>query len=145
MLPIGTLAEQTGTNIETIRYYEKFGILAKPDRTEGNQRRYPASAVDRLRFIRHARDLGFSLDAIKQLMDLSTRSNQSCAKADAIAREHLVEVNRKIAMLRDLRVELTAMVDGCKRGTVAKCRVIEMLADHGKCRTRHGRETNPSP
>lgn len=137
MLPIGSLAEQTGTNIETIRYYEKLGILAKPGRTEGNQRRYPASAVDRLRFIRHARDLGFSLEAIRQLMDLSTRRDQSCSQADAIAREHLADVNRKISMLSGLKIELTAMVNGCKRGTVAKCRVIETLADHGKCRTRH--------
>jgi DNA-binding transcriptional MerR regulator len=138
MLPIGVLAEQTGTNIETIRYYEKLGILPKPQRTPGNQRRYAASSVDRLRFIRHARDLGFSLSAIQQLIGLSERRDQSCAQADVIAREHLADVKRKIAMLRGLQTELTAMVEGCKRGTIAKCRVIETLADHGKCLTRHG-------
>lgn len=137
MLSIGALADQTGTNIETIRYYEKLGILTKASRTAGNQRRYPASAVDRLRFIRHSRELGFSLGAIRQLMDISNRENQSCAQIDAIAREHLVAVERKIAMLRNLKTELTAMIDGCKRGTVACCRVIETLADHGRCKTPH--------
>lgn len=136
MLSIGALADRTGTNIETIRYYEKLGILAKPSRTAGNQRRYPAEAVDRLRFIRHSRELGFPLDAIRKLMDLSGRGNQPCAEADAIARAHLAEIERKIAMLNDMKTELTAMVR-CRRGTVSRCRVIETLADHGKCRTHH--------
>lgn len=136
MLSIGALADQTGTNIETIRYYEKLGILTKPSRTEGNQRRYPASAVDRLRFIRHSRELGFSLGAIRQLMDLSGQGDQPCAQADSLARAHLAEVKRKIAMLNDLRIELEEMVS-CRRGTVARCRVIETLSDHAKCRTRH--------
>jgi DNA-binding transcriptional MerR regulator len=137
MLPIGALADQTGTNVETIRYYEKLGLVPKPQRTAGNQRRYPTGSVERLRFIRHARDLGFSLAAIRQLMDLSTRRGHSCDDVDAIAREHLGEVQRKIAMLRGLEDELAAMVEGCRRGTVAECRVIETLADHGKCRSRH--------
>jgi DNA-binding transcriptional MerR regulator len=136
MLSIGALADETATNIETIRYYEKLGILAKPSRTAGNQRRYPAAAVARLRFIRHSRELGFSLNAIRKLMDLSGRSNQPCAEADSIARAHLLEVERKIAMLNEMKTELEAMVD-CKRGTVARCRVIETLADHGKCKTHH--------
>jgi DNA-binding transcriptional MerR regulator len=136
MLSIGALAERTGTNIETIRYYEKLGILAKPSRTAGNQRRYPAAAVDRLRFIRHSRELGFSLDAIRTLMELRDDRDRPCAEADAIAREHLVEVERKIAMLNDLKIELSAMV-GCRRGTVARCRVIGTLSDHAKCKTRH--------
>jgi DNA-binding transcriptional MerR regulator len=136
MLSIGDLADRTGTNIETIRYYEKLGILAKPSRTEGNQRRYPSDAVDRLRFVRHSRELGFSLDAIRKLMDLSGCGNQPCAEADSIARAHLAEVERKIAMLNELKTELKAMVD-CKRGTVDRCRVIATLADHGRCKTRH--------
>jgi DNA-binding transcriptional MerR regulator len=136
-LAIGTLADQTGTKVETIRYYERVGLLPVPGRTEGNQRRYLPSAVDHLRFIRHARELGFSVDAVKQLIGLSTRRDHSCHQADFIAREHLAQVERKIAMLNGLKTELSAMVEGCKHGTVAKCRVIETLADHGKCKTQH--------
>jgi DNA-binding transcriptional MerR regulator len=139
MLSIGLLAERTGTNIETIRYYERAELLARPSRTAGNQRRYPPVAVDRLRFIRHARELGFSLDAIRQLVNLRARRDQSCAQADAIAREHLAEVDRKIAMLGKLRIELTEMIHGCAQDTVARCNVIETLADHGKCVTHHDR------
>lgn len=136
-LTIGQLAGEAGCKVQTIRYYEENGILPKPIRTMGNQRRYSEKAVSTLRFVRHARDLGFSLDDIRQFIALSDREEESCAKADNIARDHLAEVRRKIAMLKGLERELVRMTSCCEHGTVAECRVIETLADHDKCSGSH--------
>ena len=81
-LKIGDLARATGTKVVTIRYYEKIGLLAAPDRTAGNYRSYDAAALERLRFIRRCRDLGFSLDQIRELLDLSSDVARSCADVD---------------------------------------------------------------
>ncbi|ALA17351.1 MULTISPECIES: helix-turn-helix domain-containing protein [unclassified Chelatococcus] len=132
-LSIGALSEATGVNIETIRYYEKIGLLPPPPRTEGRQRRYDGMAVRRLRFIRHARDLGFSVDAIRDLIAMAADPAASCSGADAIARAHLKDVERRIAQLAALRDEIARMLDHCGDGTIADCRVIEVLADHGQC------------
>ena len=86
MLTIGTLAKKTGTKVQTIRYYEQIGLLPEPGRSAGGQRRYGDSELDRLSFVRHARQLGFSLDAIRELLDLSDHPDKSCAEADAIAK-----------------------------------------------------------
>jgi DNA-binding transcriptional MerR regulator len=136
-LTIGALAAETGCKVQTIRYYEDNDILPPPLRTEGNQRRYSAATVTKLRFIRHARDLGFSLDDIRQFLAISGRRDQPCAQADDIARSHLVEVRRKISMLKGLERELVRMTAECGHKTVAECRVIETLADHGKCKGAH--------
>lgn len=84
MLSIGTLAKRTGTKVQTIRYYEQIGLMPEPERTEGGQRRYGTQSHDRLAFIRHARQLGFSLEAIRELLDLSDSPEQSCAQIDAV-------------------------------------------------------------
>ena len=89
MLPIGTLAKRTGIKVQTIRYYEQIGLMREPGRSVGGQRRYTGADLDRLAFIRHARELGFSLDAIRELLDLSDNPNRSCADADAIAQANL--------------------------------------------------------
>src|SRR5690606_4127077 len=120
----------------TIRYYEKIGLLPSPTRTEGHQRRYDRSALARLAFIRHSRELGFDLEAIRTLLALQDDSDQPCASADAIAKARLGEVDKRIASLKALRAELQHMVDECARGRVAECRVIETLADSGH---DHGR------
>ncbi len=132
-LGIGELARRTGTKVQTIRYYEEIGLLPPPPRTAGNQRRYDRGRRQRLAFIRHARELGFSLDAIRTLLDLVDRPDQPCEKADAVARARLVEVESRIARLLALREELQRMVRECRGGRVAQCRVIEVLADHGRC------------
>ncbi len=127
-LSIGLLAERTGTKVETIRFYEKCGLLPKPSRTAGNYRAYAPAHLSRLSFIRRARDLGFSLDQIRALLDLSDDRDRPCEAVDAIAKEHLAEVDRKIADLRALRRELDSMIDQCHCGTVAECRIIEALS-----------------
>ena len=125
---IGELARQTGTKVETIRYYERIGLLPPPARTGGNYRAYARSHLDRLSFARRGRDLGFSLDEVRELLRLSDDREQSCAEVDRIARLHLVEVERKLADLKTLRVELRQVIGQCRHGTIADCRIIEALA-----------------
>jgi len=125
---IGELAQQTGTKIETIRYYERIGLLPHPARTAGNYRAYARPHLERLSFIRRGRDLGFSLDEVRELLRLSDDRGQSCADVDRIARLHLTEVERKLADLKALRTELRQLVDHCRHGTIAECRIIEALA-----------------
>jgi DNA-binding transcriptional MerR regulator len=138
MLTIGALAKRTGARVQTIRYYEEIGLMPDPERTAGGQRRYDAAALDRLAFIRHARDLGFGLEAIRELLDLSDRPDRPCSDVDEIARRHLDDVERRIARLETLRLELGRMLDECGAGRVADCRVLEVLRDHGECLTEHG-------
>jgi Cu(I)-responsive transcriptional regulator len=125
---IGVLAKTTGTKVETIRWYERVGLLSAPDRTSGNYRAYGAAHLGRLSFIRRARDLGFSLDQIRTLLDIAEQQDRSCETVDAIAREHLEEVDRKIADLQALRRELNSLIGQCRHGRVAECRIIEALA-----------------
>ncbi len=137
-LTIGDLARQTGVKITTIRYYESTGLLAEPPRSAGRRRVYGEAHLRRLTFIRHARDLGFAVEDIRELLTLSDKPDQSCMRVDAIARQHLREVEDKIARLTLLRSELGRMVKSCSRGRVADCRILDTLADHGRCSTGHG-------
>lgn len=132
---IGDLARQTGTKVETIRWYERDGIMPKPARTEGGQRAYTRAHLDRLAFIRHARELGFPLDAVRALLRLSDDPDRPCAEADAIAQKHLQSVRSRLTRLQALEAELVRMVDACGHGRVGECRVIEVLADqsHEHC------------
>jgi DNA-binding transcriptional MerR regulator len=125
---IGDLAEQSGTKVQTVRYYEQVGILPKAARTAGNQRFYGGRDLDRLVFVRRGRALGFSLEDVRRLLSLADRADISCEEADAIASAHLAEVKEKIARLRALEVELERMVSQCRHGTVSDCRVIEALS-----------------
>ena len=137
MLTIGSLARKTGTKVQTIRYYEQIGLMPEPGRTEGGQRRYGDADLDRLAFIRHARQLGFSLEAIRELLDLSDHPNRPCHEADAIARRQLKQVEQRLARLEALRTELKRMVRECSGGQTADCRVLEVLRDHSECLTDH--------
>jgi len=128
LLNIGALAKATGTKVETIRWYERVGLLPAPARTAGNYRTYGESHLGRLSFIRRARDLGFSLEQIRALLDLAEDRERSCEAVDAIAREHLGEVDRKIADLQALRRGLDFLIGQCSHGRVAECRIIEALA-----------------
>jgi Cu(I)-responsive transcriptional regulator len=130
---IGDLGRHTGTKVQTIRYYEQIGVMPEPMRTEGGQRRYGQAHLDRLAFIRHSRELGFSLDQIRSLLDLSDRPERTCGEADLIAQENLRAVRRRLRSLRALEEELERMVSECSGGRVCDCRVIEVLSDHGKC------------
>lgn len=130
---IGELARHAATKVQTIRYYEQIGLLPKPARNRGNQRRYDKAGLKRLAFIRHGRELGFSLEAIRDLLDMSVAPARSCAEADRIARTHLAEIESRLERLQALKVELQRMIDACAGGTVSVCRVMDTLADHRLC------------
>jgi Cu(I)-responsive transcriptional regulator len=127
-LSIGALAKATDTKVETVRYYERAGLLPEPARTGGNYRAYRQEHLARLSFVRRARDLGFSLDQVRELLRLADQKDQSCAEIDIIARGHLAEVDRKIADLTALGNELRQIIGQCGHGTVAECRIIEALS-----------------
>lgn len=127
-LTIGDLGKATDTKVETIRYYERIGLLAKPDRTGGNYRAYGQEALARLSFIRRARDLGFSLDQVRELLALASQDQRDCGSVDAIANAHLAEIDRKLADLAALRHELSAVIASCDGGTIAECRILDALA-----------------
>lgn len=140
MLTIGKLGQATGVKVPTIRYYEQIGLLPEAGRSSGNQRLYGRDTRDRLAFIRHARELGFPLDAIRDLLSLSDRPEQPCAAVDDIAKAQLKAVQARIARLKALEAELHRMIDQCACGTIRDCRVIETLGDHALCAQDHGRE-----
>ena len=134
---IGQLAARTGCKVQTVRYYEQIGLMPEPARTDGNQRRYGLRHLERLAFIRHSREMGFPLEAIRELLGLADDPNRSCAAADRIARRQLEQVESRIARLNALKGELERMIVQCRGGRIADCRVIEVLADHAQCLAGH--------
>lgn len=132
-LTIGELSRRTGVKVPTIRYYEQIGLMRDTPRTASNRRLYDGDATKRLAFIRHARQLGFDIEAIRELLALSAEPQASCHAADSIALRHLAEIERRLSQLAALRDELRRMIEECGHGRVCNCRVIETLADHGLC------------
>ena len=130
---IGALSKATNVKVTTIRYYESIGLLAEPERTESGRRVYGAETFERLRFIRHARDLGFEIDAIRELIELQASEEQDCSHVDGIARRHLTGVRNRIEQLRSLENELERMLDQCRGGKIEQCAIMESLADHEHC------------
>ena len=126
-MKIGELAKATATKVETVRFYEKAGLLPPPARTNANYRSYGPAHLQRLSFIRCARDLGFSLDAVRDLLALADDRSKPCGAVDAIASGHLAEVERKIEDLAAMRDELRRVIGSCQRDTVADCKIIETL------------------
>ena len=136
-LAIGKLAVIASTKVQTIRYYEEIGLISPFTRTEGGHRLYGPEDVRRLKFIRHARELGFGIEEIRELLQLSDNPEMSCSAADTIARSHLEQVEIRITKLKALKKELKRMIGECGHGRVSQCRVIEILSDHRHCATDH--------
>jgi len=132
-LTIGDLSRQTGVKIPTIRYYEQIGLLPEPPRTQGGQRRYGEDELKRLRFVRHARELAFEVEDIRQLLALTEQPQSSCHEADSIALQHIEQIEERIVRLETLRDELRRMVDECGHGRICECRIVEVISDHGLC------------
>ena len=128
-LSIGALAAETGCEVQTIRYYEQIGILPKPARTEGGHRLYTQEQAQRLRFIRRSRDLGFSLDEVKELLRLADNREGDCGAVDRIATQRLKDVRKKISQLAALERELARMARGCRQGKIATCRIVQALSN----------------
>ena len=137
MYSIGDLSRRTGAKVPTIRYYEQMGLLDAPERSGGNQRRYGRLELERLSFIRHARDLGFSIESIRELIDLSGHEDRPCADADRIARDQLAAVRARIVRLQRLESELERISTCCVGETVGDCYVIRALSDHSLCEEEH--------
>lgn len=138
MFSIGQMSRQSGVKVPTIRYYEQIGLLPAPDRSAGNQRRYDQAALQQLRFIRHARQLGFHLDAIAALIELQSLPDPSCHDARRIARAQLSEVRGRIARLQALETELDRIAEGCHGDCgPGDCVVLASVADHASCVTAH--------
>ena len=136
MFSIGEMSKRTEVKVPTIRYYEEVGLLPAAERTEGNQRRYNEAGLERLSFIKHARELGFSIEAISALIELQNHPDQSCQAASDIAGAQLADVRQKIKKLRSLEKELKRISEGCNgTGTSAECYVLASLADHSLCGT----------
>lgn len=125
---IGVLSARSGVNIETIRYYERAGLLQKPARSSGGYRLYRSHDATRLCFIRRARDLGFSLEEIRRLLDLADQKSRSCRRVHDIGVAHLAEVRAKIRDLRRMEGVLATMVKSCAQGTMPTCPLLEALA-----------------
>jgi len=126
-LTIGQLARQTGTKAETIRYYEKIGLLPPPLRSEGNYRHYCARDQRRLSFVRRARELGFPIEQIRQLVAFDDQCDRECSTVDDVVRAHTADIAQRIRDLKALQSELERMVNSCPGGRVADCRVLEAL------------------
>ena len=137
MMTIGFLSRDSGVKVATIRYYEQIGLLAEPERTGGNQRRYPAAALARLRFIRHARDLGLSLNQIRELVALNDHPDRSCAEAHAIAQTHLADIRDRLRRLQALERELVRISGACDQKTAGSCRILSVISDHALCAGDH--------
>jgi Cu(I)-responsive transcriptional regulator len=127
-MTIGALGRATGTKPETIRFYERIGILPEPARTAGNYRSYGAAHVARLSFVRKARELGFPLESVRAMLALADQPNRPCDEVDALVVEQLQAVERKIADLERLRAELERLARQCRGGPVSECRIIEALS-----------------
>jgi MerR family mercuric resistance operon transcriptional regulator len=126
-ISIGKLSEKTGCNIETIRYYERIGLLRKPARSAGGHRLYGAADLRRLTFVRRSRDLGFTIDTVRNLLDHMDGGDYACAEIRNIAEDHLAEVRRKLAELKRLERGLKDMIATCDGGEAADCPILETL------------------
>lgn len=122
------MSRRSGVKVETIRFYEKAGLLASPRRSEGGHRQYDRAALERLVFVRRARALGFPSDDIRTLLHLVDRRSVTCAEVEEVARRNLAEVRARLADLSRLEEALAATVAGCSGEAVPDCPVIEALA-----------------
>ena len=122
---IGSLSERCGVNIETIRYYERIGLVPKPPRSGGGRRLYGPEDVKRLAFVRRSRELGFSLDEIRTLLALADRG--SCAEVHGLTLRHIEDVRRKIVDLKKLEGVLVALAKECHSGRQRRCPIIDVL------------------
>ena len=135
-LPIGEMSRKTGVNIETIRYYERIGIMPNPVRTQGGHRAYDAGQLKRLDFIRRSRELGFSLGEIRALLDLVDTGTYTCAEVHQMTTAHLANVRKKISDLRRMERVLKEMAAECSRGYVPECPIIDKLLEQAASRHR---------
>lgn len=146
VLTIGALAERAGVGVETVRFYERRGLVRRPARPRLGYRSYPEEAVGRIRFIRNAQAIGFSLQEIKDLLALRVTAGTSCAAVRSRARAKVIDVERRMSDLERIRSALEGLIASCPgRGTIAACTILEALdsaavrlpGSRSKARKRH--------
>jgi MerR family mercuric resistance operon transcriptional regulator len=131
-LTIGRVAAEVGVSIQTIRYYERRGLLAAPGRTASGYRQYSGDAVSRLRFIRHAQELGFSLKEVGELLNLRVKHGRACDAVERSARQKIELVQRKIRGLQRVKQTLERLAAACEtRRATDPCPILEALEEHG--------------
>lgn len=128
-LSIGELSRRTGVHIETIRYFEKVGLIDQPARTDGGHRVYDGQHLRALGFIKRARELGFTPDEVRAILNLGGPGKACCDEVRAVAVHHLDQVRRKIADLARIEQLLTSTVEGCSGGHVPQCAVMDLIED----------------
>ena len=126
MRTIGEAAKQSGVNIETIRYYEREGIIPAADRSENGRRLYDKAAITRLRFIRRCRDLGFPISDVRALLDLSDTASKHCDEVRTISERHLSDVRERLSDLRELEAALSELVKACVEAQ-SECPTLKQL------------------
>jgi MerR family mercuric resistance operon transcriptional regulator len=126
-LLIGQLSSLTGVNIETIRYYERIGIMPKPRRSAGGQRLYDETQFKRLRFVKRSRMIGFSLEEIRSLLSLDDHDEPSCHEVYSLTEDHLKRVQNKIIELKNIERSLKELAKQCNRGSKPDCPIVDML------------------
>lgn len=131
-MKIGALASKTGTSVETIRFYEKEGLLPAPERTAGNYRIYDVQHVERLTFIRHCRSLDMAMDEIKLLLRLKDAPDQSCGEVNRVLDQHIAHVDQRISELKSLQVQLSMLRAQCAdESDAAHCGILKELSQGG--------------
>ena len=132
-MKISQAAEASGCHLETIRYYERIGLLPQPDRTGSGYRVYGSADIERLRFIARGRDLGFSLEEIRSLLQLSGDDQMSCMDVDRLARSHLADIQARMEDLRRMARELERVIASCHGGQRAECTILSTLRQPAGC------------
>jgi len=131
-LKTGELARQGGVNLQTIRFYEREGLLVQPPRTRSGYRQYSPDTVRRVRFIRRAKDLGFTLKEIGELLSLRVDTDRTCADVRAMARTKIADIESKVAELQRIGEVLNRLAQTCRgRGPTSACPILDMLEQEG--------------
>ncbi len=127
-LTTGKLARQSGVNVETIRYYERQGLLPLPPRKSSGYRLWPPDTVKRIRFIKHAQELGFSLREISELLSIQTNKNKTCLEVKKIAEEKIADINQKITSLQKIKKALIEISNTCPgKGPISECPILDAI------------------
>ncbi|MEQ8405377.1 MAG: helix-turn-helix domain-containing protein [Oceanicaulis sp.] len=125
---IGDLSRLTSVKVTTIRYYEQNGLMPEPQRAPSGHRRYDEAALERLGFIKQARELGFDLSSIHELLDLAADADRPCAAVDTIAQRHVDGIAERIDRLTALKIELERVLHACASERIGECRVLQSIS-----------------
>ncbi|MEH6648318.1 MerR family transcriptional regulator [Sulfitobacter sp.] len=130
MIAIGQASQQSGVNIETIRYYERVGVVPKPGRSTAGRRLYSVDEIAKLRFVKRCRDLGFPIPIIQTFLSFTGQEDRSCGEVETLAEDHLAQIDAKIENLARLREALLNLSKNCDDGTAA-CPMLDSLMRDG--------------